>query len=72
MQKHSEGFIVVIRGCMFSGKTEELIRFYSRAKIAKRRVIAFKPVIDNRYEKDFIFSHSGARSEEHTSELQSH
>lgn len=52
------GWIEVIAGCMFSGKTEELIRRLRRAKIAKQNVMIFKPKIDNRYSDDDIVSHS--------------
>ena len=52
------GWIEVIAGCMFSGKTEELIRRLRRAKIAKQNVIVFKPKIDTRYSADEIVSHS--------------
>ncbi len=52
------GWIEVIAGCMFSGKTEELIRRLRRAKIAKQNVIIFKPKIDNRYSVGDIVSHS--------------
>lgn len=52
------GWIEVIAGCMFSGKTEELIRRLRRAKIAKLNVIVFKPRIDIRYSKEEIVSHS--------------
>lgn len=52
------GWIEVIAGCMFSGKTEELIRRLRRAKIAKLNVIVFKPKIDIRYSKEEIVSHS--------------
>ncbi len=52
------GWIEVIAGCMFSGKTEELIRRLRRAKIAKQYVIVFKPKIDTRYSADEIVSHS--------------
>ena len=52
------GWIEVIAGCMFSGKTEELIRRLRRAKIAKLNVTVFKPKIDDRYCKDEIVSHS--------------
>lgn len=52
------GWIEVIAGCMFSGKTEELIRRLRRAQIAKLRVKIFKPAIDNRYEEYKIVSHS--------------
>ncbi len=52
------GWIEVISGCMFSGKTEELIRRIRRAQIAKQRVAIFKPRIDTRYGTDQIVSHS--------------
>jgi len=52
------GWIEVIAGCMFSGKTEELIRRLRRAKIAKQNVKIFKPRIDNRYSHSDIVSHS--------------
>ena len=52
------GFIEVITGCMFSGKTEELIRRLNRARYAKQRVMIFKPRIDARYAPDSVVSHS--------------
>jgi thymidine kinase len=52
------GWIEVIAGCMFSGKTEELIRRLRRAQIAKQKVKIFKPKIDNRYSATNIVSHS--------------
>ncbi|HEY4119269.1 MAG TPA: thymidine kinase [Byssovorax sp.] len=57
-----EGFVVrgsleVICGSMFSGKTEELIRRVKRAVLARQRVQAFKPRIDDRYDKARIVSH---------------
>lgn len=52
------GWIEVICGCMFSGKTEELIRRLKRAEIAKMNVKIFKPMIDNRYSLNEIVSHS--------------
>lgn len=52
------GWIEVICGCMFSGKTEELIRRLRRAQIARQRVVVFKPVIDNRYSQEHIVSHN--------------
>ncbi len=52
------GWIEVIAGCMFSGKTEELIRRLRRAKIAKQKVMIFKPKIDVRYSSNDIVSHS--------------
>lgn len=53
------GTLEVITGCMFSGKSEELIRRVRRAKIAKQKVIVFKPSIDNRYNSTGVVSHSG-------------
>ena len=51
------GWIEVVTGCMFSGKTEELIRRITRAKIAKKSVMIFKPAVDNRYHSQHIVSH---------------
>ncbi len=53
------GWIEVVVGPMFSGKSEELIRRLRRAEIARQRVQIFKPVIDQRYAKNEIVSHSG-------------
>lgn len=55
------GWIEVITGCMFSGKTEELIRRIRRAQYARQRVVVFKPGIDARYSEDSVGSHSGMR-----------
>lgn len=55
------GWIEVICGPMFSGKSEELIRRLRRARIARRRVQVFKPAIDNRYSEDEIVSHAESR-----------
>jgi thymidine kinase len=52
------GWIEVITGCMFSGKTEEMIRRLRRAQIAKQHVKIFKPKIDTRFAEDSIVSHS--------------
>lgn len=52
-----KGWIEVIAGSMFSGKTEELIRRLKRAKIAKQQVEIFKPGIDQRYDETNIVSH---------------
>ena len=52
------GWIEVVVGSMFSGKSEELIRRLRRAQIAKRKVQIFKPAIDNRYSDTHITSHS--------------
>src|SRR5438874_3943749 len=57
------GWIEVIAGSMFSGKSEELIRRLRRAKIARQKVQVFKPEIDKRYSEDEIVSHSEMRHE---------
>jgi thymidine kinase len=57
------GWIEVIAGSMFSGKSEELIRRIRRAQIARQRVQIFKPRIDSRYGADHIVSHSEMRLE---------
>ncbi len=56
--KGNLGWIEVICGPMFSGKSEELIRRLRRAEIARQRVQIFKPVVDRRYSDDHIVSHS--------------
>ncbi len=58
--KEQFGWIEVICGSMFSGKTEELIRRLRRAQFAKQRVEIFKPAIDTRYNDDFVVSHQGS------------
>jgi thymidine kinase len=62
------GWIEVIAGSMFSGKSEELIRRLRRAKIARQKVQVFKPTIDERYSRDHIVSHSEMRHESSTVE----
>jgi thymidine kinase len=57
-QQGNLGWIEVICGSMFSGKSEELIRRLRRAQIARQRVHIFKPRIDDRYGEDHIISHS--------------
>lgn len=56
--KEQAGWLEVICGCMFSGKTEELIRRLNRAIIARQKVEIFKPVVDNRYHHENIVSHN--------------
>ena len=67
------GWIEVIAGCMFSGKTEELIRRIRRAQIAKQTVAIFKPRVDTRFSNDHIVSHNELKllstSVEHSSEI---
>src|ERR1700704_3856761 len=60
-RKPEHGWIEVVTGSMFSGKSEELIRRLRRAQIAKQKVQIFKPLIDNRYSEDHIVSHSDMR-----------
>ena len=55
------GWIEVVTGSMFSGKSEELIRRLKRAQIARQKVQIFKPLIDDRYSEDQIVSHSDMR-----------
>ena len=61
LHKHDSqkiGWIEVICGSMFSGKTEELIRRLNRARIAQQKVEIFKPKIDNRYHDENVVSHN--------------
>ena len=55
--KEQFGWIEVICGSMFSGKTEELIRRLKRAKFARQKVEIFKPAIDKRYDEEMVVSH---------------
>jgi thymidine kinase len=57
--KAETGKLEVVCGPMFSGKSEELIRRLRRAKIAKQRVVVFKPALDTRYATEQIVSHNG-------------
>ena len=59
--QYREGYIEVICGCMFAGKTEELIRRINRIKYAKKSIIVFKPIIDDRYDRTQVVSHSNQR-----------
>jgi len=58
LQRVNLGWIEVICGSMFSGKSEELIRRLRRAQIARQRVQIFKPKLDSRFSEDHIVSHS--------------
>ena len=60
-QSANQGWIEVIVGSMFSGKSEELIRRLRRAQIARQKVQIFKPSLDTRYADDHIVSHSEMR-----------
>ena len=57
------GFLEVICGCMFAGKTEELIRRIKVLEFAKKKIIVFKPKIDNRYSDTQVVSHAGSSVE---------
>ena len=59
--RKENGWIEVVTGSMFSGKSEELIRRLRRAQIARQKVQIFKPLVDNRYSDDHIVSHSDMR-----------
>ena len=56
---HTKGSLEVIVGCMFSGKTEELMRLVRRAEYAKQKVVTIKHRIDNRVDTACINSHAG-------------
>lgn len=60
-RQNGTGWIEVIVGSMFSGKSEELIRRLNRARIARQKVQVFKPMIDARYSVEQIASHSGQK-----------
>ncbi|WP_327052380.1 thymidine kinase [Halomicrococcus gelatinilyticus] len=55
----NSGWVEVITGCMFSGKTEELLRRLRRAEIAGQDVAVFKPDLDDRYGEDTVGTHNG-------------
>ena len=57
VSQQKAGWIEVVCGSMFSGKTEELIRRLKRAKIAKQNVLIFKPKVDTRYSEEKVVSH---------------
>src|SRR5215470_5252419 len=62
VQPTGTGWVEVISGPMFSGKTEELLRRIRRAEIAKQKVQVFKPKIDNRYHASDVVSHDAQRT----------
>lgn len=59
--QYRAGYIEVICGCMFAGKTEELIRRVNVLSYAKQKIMVFKPKIDNRYSDGEIVSHNGRK-----------
>lgn len=60
---YKEGFVEVISGCMFAGKTEELLRRIRVLSYGKQRIQLFKPLIDNRYDEKMVVSHAGSIAE---------
>jgi thymidine kinase len=60
---HYQGWLEVVVGPMFSGKSDELIRRIKRALIANQRVLVFKPKLDDRYHQSAIASHDGRKAE---------
>lgn len=59
--QYKSGWIEVVTGCMFAGKTEELIKRVKVLDYAKKNILVFKPKIDDRYSADEIASHCGTR-----------
>ncbi|MGB4984734.1 MAG: thymidine kinase [Erysipelotrichaceae bacterium] len=59
--QYKDGYIEVICGCMFAGKTEELIRRIKVLEYAKKKIVVFKPKIDNRYDDTKVSSHAGSK-----------
>jgi thymidine kinase len=60
-QPHAGGWLEIVCGPMFSGKSEELIRRLRRAEIAGQRALIVKPLIDDRYDVGHVVSHAGAK-----------
>ena len=64
-QSYRDGWVETISGCMFAGKTEELIRRIKVLEFAKKEIMVFKPEIDNRYSDTKVVSHAGSAVESH-------
>lgn len=62
-ESKANGWIEVICGSMFSGKTEELIRRLKRVEFAQQKLLLFKPAIDDRYHEEHVVSHRGSSLE---------
>jgi thymidine kinase len=75
-EARQNGWIEVICGSMFSGKTEELIRRLKRVEFAQQKLLLFKPAIDNRYHEEHVVSHVGSSLEaipvSHSAEILKH
>ena len=67
-QSYRDGWVETISGCMFAGKTEELIRRIKVLEFAKKEIMVFKPVIDDRYSQTKVVSHAGSSVESHVIE----
>ena len=67
-QSYRDGWVETITGCMFAGKTEELIRRIKVLEFAKKEIMVFKPVIDNRYSDSKVVSHAGSSVESYVIE----
>jgi len=59
--RYRDGWVETISGCMFAGKTEELIRRIKVLEFAKKEILVFKPTIDNRYSDTKVVSHAGSQ-----------
>lgn len=74
--QYKDGTLEVITGCMFAGKTEELIRRVNVLRFANKNIIVFKPKVDNRYSTKEVVSHSGSSMEsidiEHAKDILDH
>ena len=62
-QRYKDGWLETISGCMFAGKTEELIRRIKVLEYAHKEIMVFKPAIDNRYSDTQVVSHAGSSVE---------
>ncbi len=62
-QRYADGWLETISGCMFAGKTEELIRRVKVLEFAHKKIQVFKPIIDNRYSNTKVVSHAGSNVE---------
>lgn len=62
-QSYRDGWVETISGCMFAGKTEELIRRIKVLEFAKKEILVFKPKIDDRYSDTKVASHAGSQVE---------
>ncbi|NLY63315.1 MAG: thymidine kinase [Erysipelothrix sp.] len=60
---YQDGYVEVISGCMFAGKTEELLRRVRVLSYGRQKIQLFKPLMDNRFEAEMVVSHAGTRHE---------